>query len=136
MDIQDKELARTIARVNRYAWWLDRSIRVPFLNYRIGVDSVVGLIPGIGDSLGALASMYIILMAARIGIPVRVLLRMGGNVALDALLGSVPLLGDLFDMGFKANVRNARLLMRHIEGRTSAPPSSQDRTRSSVQQAS
>jgi hypothetical protein len=110
---RDEKLTRTLARVNRLAWWLDRSLRVPVIGKRIGADALLGLIPVVGDALGAVASLYIVATAARIGVPRSVLLRMAANVLLDSAVGAVPLAGDLFDMGFKANVRNARLLMRH-----------------------
>ena len=109
----DDELARTLARVNRLAWWLDQSLRLPVIGRRIGADALLGLVPVVGDALGGLASLYIVAVAARIGVPRSVLLRMGANLLLDAVVGAVPLAGDLFDMGFKANVRNAQLLMRH-----------------------
>lgn len=109
----DDNLTRTLARVNRLAWWLDQSLRVPVIGKRIGADALLGLIPVVGDALAGAASLYIVAMAARIGVPRSVLLRMVANVLLDSVVGAVPLAGDLFDMGYKANVRNARLLMRH-----------------------
>jgi hypothetical protein len=112
----DDETARTLARVNRLAWWLDQSLRLPVIGRRIGADALIGLVPVVGDALGGLASLYIVAVAARIGVPRSVLLRMAANVLIDAVIGSVPLAGDLFDMGFKANMRNVRLLMRHAPG--------------------
>ncbi len=112
----EDETARALARVNRLAWWLDQSLRVPVIGRRIGADAILGLVPVVGDALGGLASIYIVAVAARMGVPNRVLLRMGANVLVDTLLGAVPIAGDLFDMGFKANMRNARLLTRHAAG--------------------
>ncbi|HEX5577408.1 MAG TPA: DUF4112 domain-containing protein, partial [Gemmatimonadaceae bacterium] len=84
-------------------------------NIRFGLDSVIGLIPGVGDLTGAALSGYIVLTAARMGVPSAVLGRMLLNLGLDTLVGTVPLLGDLFDVGFRANTRNAALLDRYLE---------------------
>lgn len=94
---------------------LDEAIRVPGTNFRIGIDPIVGLMPGVGDLLGGAASLYIILEAARTGAPTSVLVRMAANVAIDTLVGAIPVLGDVFDFGWKSNTRNARLLARHLE---------------------
>jgi hypothetical protein len=94
---------------------LDDAIAIPGTSFRFGIDPIVGLVPGFGDLLGAAASAYIILEAARVGAPGSVLLRMATNVAIDTIVGSIPVLGDLFDFGWKSNTRNARLLARHIE---------------------
>ena len=86
--------------------------------FRFGLDGLLGLVPGVGDSLGALASAYLIVEARRLGAPRSVLLRMTGNLLLDYLIGAIPLLGDLFDFGFKANRRNLDLLRRALAERT------------------
>ena len=96
--------ARSIARL------LDTAFRIPGTNIRFGLDGILGLIPGVGDVAGAALSGYVILTAARAGAPNTLLARMLANVGLDALVGAVPLLGDLFDVAFRANVRNAALL--------------------------
>ena len=88
---------------------------MPGTNFRIGIDPIVGLMPGVGDLLGGAASLYIILEAARTGAPTSVLVRMAANVAIDTLVGAIPVLGDVFDFGWKSNTRNARLLARHLE---------------------
>lgn len=100
-------------RVNRFAWLLDNSIRIPGTRYRIGLDPLIGLVPGIGDSVGALLSMVILWEAYRARLPAAILARMGLNVALEVVIGVIPLIGDLFDMAFKANARNARLMERY-----------------------
>ncbi|RJQ71917.1 MAG: DUF4112 domain-containing protein [Desulfobacteraceae bacterium] len=100
-------------RLNRLAWLLDNSIRLPGLNYRIGLDPLIGLVPGIGETVGALLSMYIVVEAARSGVPLAIIMRMGLNVVMEVLLGSIPLIGDLFDMAWKANARNMRLMQRY-----------------------
>ena len=89
---------------------LDEAIRIPGTNLRIGVDALIGLLPVGGDLAGALLAGSAILFAQRAGAPTSVLVRMAGNVAIDALVGSVPLLGDVFDVAFRANSRNAKLL--------------------------
>jgi hypothetical protein len=104
---------RTATGAKRIAWLLDDIIRIPGTNLRFGIDPLLGLLPGGGDLAGGVLSGYIILAAARLGAPPAVLVRMGGNVLLDALIGTVPLLGDLFDAGWKANRRNARLLEQY-----------------------
>lgn len=98
---------------------LDDSIRLPG-GYRVGLDGVIGLVPALGDAAGALISGYLILESARLGAPRTLLARMAGNVALELLVGTVPLVGDIFDFAFKANRRNYRLLERHLE--RAAPP--------------
>ena len=97
-------------QVNQLAWLLDNSIRIPILNYRIGLDALLGLIPGLGDAAGMLFSSFIVLQAIRLGVQRPTLYRMVGNVVIETLIGLIPLLGDLFDATFKANVRNVRLL--------------------------
>ena len=91
---------------------MDSSIRLPG-GFRIGWDGIIGLIPGIGDLIGLGVSTWIVLGAARLGAPKATLARMAGNVAIESLVGTVPILGDLFDFAFKANERNMRLLERH-----------------------
>ena len=93
---------------------LDSAVRVPGTNVRVGLDAVLGLIPGVGDLAGAGLSGYIILAAARMGAPTPVLLRMVLNVATETVVGAIPLLGDLFDVGWRANLRNTALLERHL----------------------
>ena len=99
---------RTLARA------LDTAIRIPGTGIRFGLDSIVGLVPGAGDVVSALMSGYIVLASARLGVPPWVVMRMILNLGVDTLVGSVPLVGDLFDVGFRANTRNAALLESHI----------------------
>lgn len=102
-------------RLARLAWLLDNSIPIPGLRFRIGIDAILGLIPGLGDVLGVLFSSYIVREAARIGAPPSVLTRMAFNVAIEGLIGLVPFAGDLFDAVWKANQRNLALLDAHLE---------------------
>jgi hypothetical protein len=101
--------------VRRLAWLLDDIIRIPGTNLRFGIDPLLGLLPGGGDLAGGVLSGYIILAAARTGAPPSVIARMGVNVIVDAVTGAVPLLGDLFDAGYKANRRNAALLQEYVD---------------------
>ncbi|HLM44022.1 MAG TPA: DUF4112 domain-containing protein, partial [Myxococcaceae bacterium] len=86
--------------------------------FQVGWDAVLGLVPVVGDWAGALLSSYIVLQAVRLGASREVLLRMVGNVAVEALAGSVPFLGDVFDAAWKANTRNVRLLEDHLAAPT------------------
>ncbi len=104
-------------RVNALAHVMDASIRIPVSNWRIGIDGIIGLIPGIGDFIGALISGYIIMQAARAGVPAPVMLRMMANVGIELLLGVIPFAGDLFDFAYKTNLRNVTLLNKSIDNR-------------------
>jgi hypothetical protein len=99
--------------LERLAWWLDSAIAVPGTRVRVGIDALIGLIPGVGDVAGMLMSSYIIAVAARRGAPPAALARMAINVALEAFVGAVPILGDVFDALWRANDRNVRLLRQH-----------------------
>lgn len=89
---------------------LDEAITIPGTNVRIGLDALIGLLPVGGDLAGALLAGSALLVAARAGAPASVLTRMAGNIVVDALVGSVPVLGDLFDVAFRATSRNAKVL--------------------------
>jgi hypothetical protein len=102
-------------RLRWVGWLLDNSIPIPGTRFRLGIDQIIGLVPGIGDLIGGFLSLYIIVEASRMGVPRGLLARMGWNVAIDTLVGEVPILGDLFDIGFKANIRNLALLDGYLE---------------------
>ncbi len=93
---------------------LDEAFRVPGTGIRFGLDGVIGLVPGLGDVLAGLLSLIIPLAAWIRGVPYITLARMAANLSIGVLVGSIPLLGDLFDIGWKANRRNYRLLQRHL----------------------
>jgi hypothetical protein len=103
-----------LERLRRLGHLLDDSIPIPGTRFRVGLESIVGLVPGVGDLVGGGFSLYLILQAARMGVPASLLARMGWNLLADAVVGSVPFLGDLFDAGFKANLRNLALLDGHV----------------------
>ena len=111
-----------LARLDRYATLMDARFRVPGTRIRFGLDPIIGLLPGVGDALGLALSLYVVVEAIRLGVSKRVLFRMLRNVALEALVGVVPVLGDVFDIGFKANLRNAALLRSCIEDRLRPTP--------------
>lgn len=98
---------RVISRV------FDELVRVPGTRLRFGLDAVLGLLPGGGDLIGGAVSAYAILIAARLGAPPTVIARMVINIAVDTIIGAIPLLGDLFDVGFKSNRMNLQLLERY-----------------------
>jgi len=106
--------AKVQRRLKRLSWLMDNSIRLP-TGHRIGIDGLVGFIPGVGDLFGAAVSSYFIVTAVRMGVPKPVVGRMGANVLMETVLGAIPLLGDLFDLAFKANVRNYQLLEQYFE---------------------
>lgn len=109
-----------LARARRIARLLDSAAPVPGTGIRFGLDSVLGLIPGLGDATGAAMSGYLILVASRLGAPRTTIVRMLANVGIDAVVGAIPVLGDLFDVAFKANTRNLALLERTM-GAARAP---------------
>jgi NAD/NADP transhydrogenase beta subunit len=94
---------------------LDSWFRIPGTSIRFGLDGIIGLIPGVGDILAGLASCIIILAAWARGAPYVTIARMLVNLALDVIIGTVPLFGDIFDIAWKANRRNYALLTRHLE---------------------
>jgi hypothetical protein len=98
------------ASLERLGWLMDDLFRIPVIGWRIGLDALIGLIPGIGDSATSLVSFYILASAVRYRVPKVTLLRMGMNIGIDYLLGSVPLVGDLFDAWWKSNQMNISLL--------------------------
>jgi hypothetical protein len=103
-----------LERLDRISRLLDTAFAVPFTGIRFGADSLVGLVPGIGDLLTTGMSAYIIYEAHKLGLPKHKLARMAANLAVDGAVGAVPLVGDLFDVAFKANRRNMRIVREHF----------------------
>jgi hypothetical protein len=103
-----------LRRVHRLSRLLDDWLRIPGTRYRIGLDGLIGLIPGLGDVVGTLLSAYILFEAIQLGAPTTLLLRMAGNIALETLVGAIPILGDIFDFAWKANRKNADLLDAYL----------------------
>ncbi len=102
-------------KFNRLAWLMDNSFRIPGTQIRFGLDGLIGLIPGLGDAIGALISTHILTQAAQLGVPKSILLKMGFNIGFDALLGIIPVFGDLSDFVWKANQRNVQLINDYFE---------------------
>ena len=94
--------------------WMDSAFEIPGLGIRFGLDSLLGLVPGLGDTVTSFISLYLVAAASRFGMSRVTLIRMTMNVAIDWLLGSIPLVGDLFDVYWKANQMNMALLRRHL----------------------
>jgi len=111
---RDEEAERRARRARALGQLLDNSLPIPGTGRRIGLDAIIGLVPGVGDLIGAVLSGYIVLEAARAQVPALTLARMLGNIAIDTLAGVVPALGDVFDAAWKANLKNAALLERHV----------------------
>lgn len=104
-----------LVELAKLADFLDTRYRIPGTRLRFGIDAILGLVPGIGDSLAALPALYLIWRARQLGVPKGLLLRMIANVGLDTVFGSVPVAGNVFDLFFKASRRNVALLRRHLE---------------------
>lgn len=117
---RQESVERRMQRLRRLAHWMDTAFRIPGTKYRVGFDSIIGLIPGVGDVATAAASAIIIHEAVRIGLPSHKIAKMTFNVGVDMVVGSLPLLGDLFDIGFKANKKNVEILEKHLEQSTAA----------------
>jgi Domain of unknown function (DUF4112) len=107
------------------AHWMDSAFHIPGIGVRFGLDAIIGLIPGLGDTVTSLASLYILNAGRRYGVSRVTMLRMAANIGLDYVVGAIPLLGDAFDVVWKANQKNVALLRRHIE----ATPAEERRAR-------
>ncbi|GAA0554341.1 DUF4112 domain-containing protein [Halorubrum ejinorense] len=107
-----------VKRVLIVAYVLDEGVRVPFIGYRIGIDPLLGILPGAGDVLSGGLSLYIVVEAARLGVSVTTLLRMIANISLDVVAGTIPVVGDLFDVVWKANTRNFELVVEELTAET------------------
>jgi hypothetical protein len=110
--VGDEEAA--VRRIEAVSKLLDDAFRVPGTDFRFGLDPLVGVLPVAGDSTMALVSLYIVLEAINLGVSRGVVARMLLNIGLDTVIGSIPILGTLFDASWKANRRNARLVERHL----------------------
>ncbi|MDB5557771.1 MAG: hypothetical protein JWQ36_705 [Enterovirga sp.] len=105
----------TLARLDALATLMDSAIAIPGTRLRLGLDSLIGLVPGIGDIASAVISSYIVWEARQLGLPRWKIARMIGNVALDTTVGAIPLVGDVLDVFFKSNRRNLKILRDHLE---------------------
>jgi Domain of unknown function (DUF4112) len=109
------ERSRGLAEVEALAWLLDNSIPVPGMGgRRFGIDAVIGLVPGIGDLVSGAIGLFIIWRGARLGLPTVAVARMLATTAIDLAVGAIPVVGDAFDLWFKANTRNLAVMRRHL----------------------
>lgn len=104
-----------LARLHTLSYWLDSAVHIPGTSIRFGLDPIIGLLPGGGDTAGLLLSSYIVLEAARMGVSKSTLMTMAFNILLETVAGVVPVVGDLFDATWKSNVRNLRLLEEQLQ---------------------
>ncbi|WP_373288730.1 DUF4112 domain-containing protein [Croceicoccus mobilis] len=102
-------------RVEMLEQVLERSFRIPGINYAVGLDAVAGLIPVLGDIMTAAMGAYIVWEARNLGLPKWQLWRMGANVAVDTAIGAVPVVGDAFDLLFRSNTKNLRIIRKHLD---------------------
>lgn len=110
----EEQLPQLAPELELLARWMDGVFRVPGVGWRFGLDAILGLLPGIGDTASSVATLYILAAAHRYGVTRATLLRMALNVVLDTTIGALPLVGDIFDVYWKSNQRNVELLNRHM----------------------
>lgn len=112
---QAPDYEAAVESVEALARLMDSQFTIPGTSFPIGLDTVIGLIPGVGDTIGLGVAGYIVMRGAQMGVPKRHLSVMGFNIGVDWLIGCVPVIGDLFDVGWKANNRNAQIIREHFE---------------------
>lgn len=115
LKLDTRDPAKIRQRIELIELILERSLTIPGTRIAVGMDAIVGLVPVIGDVITAAMGAYIVWEAHNLGLPKWKLARMAGNIALDTLLGAVPLAGDAFDLLFKSNSRNLRIVKRHMD---------------------
>lgn len=113
-DISDQQLLATLKRLERIADLSDSRFRIPFTKIRFGLDAIIGLVPFIGDFISLILSLYLLFEASKLGAPLTLKIKILWNVLIDWLIGLIPVLGDAVDVFFKANNRNMKLLVEHI----------------------
>lgn len=112
--INTLERLATLNRIRKFTYLMDSAFRIPIVGFRFGLDPIIGLIPGAGDVVSTAFSAYLIYLAARFQLPPQIFRQMIFNVALEAAVGTVPLVGDIFDAFYKSNIRNLALLEKHL----------------------
>jgi hypothetical protein len=115
----DPSREAALQRLEWLTWFTDNAIRIPGTSRTFGADAALSIVPGAGSLVGTGISAYVVFEALRMGVPMRKLARMGGNIALDTVVGAVPLAGFFFDLAFKANQRNLTILISHLEEQSS-----------------
>ena len=114
-ELIDDEAEQIKRQMEQLAWLMDESISLPGTKLSLGADALLGLIPGLGDLLSAAISTYILRLAIKLKVPRVVLVRMALNSLIDLLVGTIPVIGDMFDIVWKANRKNVDLVIRHLE---------------------
>ncbi|HUR83208.1 MAG TPA: DUF4112 domain-containing protein [Thermoanaerobaculia bacterium] len=118
----DEKLPRDLVAMRRFAYFMDEAFSIPGTPVKVGLDAIIGLIPGVGDIIGGVLSTWIVIGALRHRVPTRIIMRMLLNIGIDLLFGAVPVAGDVFDFLYEENVKNLRLLEKHRDRRR--PPRS------------
>lgn len=108
-------------RLDRLSRQLDSIFRIPGTRFRVGYDAIASLVPVVGDVAAALPAAWILIESYRMGLPPHKLARQGVNLGIDALIGSIPVLGTIFDAGFRSNLRNVDILREHLETTANGP---------------
>lgn len=104
-----------LARLDKFSRLTDSSVSIPFTNFRIGAEAIIGILPVVGDAAGLLLACYVLFEAQRAGASGIVKLRILANMGIDFIGGLIPVIGDVFDAYFKANTRNTRILREYLE---------------------
>ena len=112
--LTDQELVETLERLDRFATFTDGQFRIPLTKIRFGFDSLFGLVPVIGDLFSLLLSLYLLREANKLGLPAKLQAAMIRNTLLDFLIGLVPLIGDVADIGFRSNLKNLNIIVDHV----------------------
>ena len=110
----NKSQTASLRRLRRISHLLDNAIPIPGTKHRIGLDPILGLIPGGGDLVGSIFAGYVVFKSAQMGVPQETLIKMATNIVFDTVAGTVPVAGDLLDVAWKANVKNIELLDAHL----------------------
>ncbi|MEG4013408.1 MULTISPECIES: DUF4112 domain-containing protein [unclassified Microcoleus] len=110
----NKSQTASLRRLRQISHLLDNAIPIPGTRYRIGLDPILGLIPGGGDLVGSIFAGYVVFKSAQMGVPQETLIKMAANIVFDTVAGTVPVAGDLLDVAWKANVKNIELLDAHL----------------------
>ncbi len=113
--VRDTNVQDTLARLDALAKVMDSAITIPGTNIVMGLDAALGLLPVVGDAISGMISSYVIWEARRLGVSKLIMARMVANTAIDTVVGSVPFVGDLFDVAYRSNSKNVALLKRHLE---------------------